>query len=100
LVEVTIEERLNNAVRNMAFVKYVGSEAAVDIRKKCGYESFWWGYLPHSDGNRPGRGANRIMRIDGWTLTRLPGIDRRPLGVILKTRYGARIPKFMRPKIG
>jgi peptidoglycan/xylan/chitin deacetylase (PgdA/CDA1 family) len=96
--KATIKERLGKTARHMAFVKYVGTEEAVEIGKKCGYESFWWGYLPHHDGNRPGRSANRIIRVDGWYLQRLPGIDRRPLGAILKARYGARIPRFMSPQ--
>jgi peptidoglycan/xylan/chitin deacetylase (PgdA/CDA1 family) len=98
--KVIIEERLGKTVRHMAFVKYVGSKEAVEIGKTCGFESFWWGYLPYHDGNRPGRGANRIIRVDGWYLQRLPGIVRRPLSVILKARYGARIPRFMRRRSG
>ena len=87
----TIEDRLGNTIRHLAFVKYVGSKEAVEIGRECGYESFWWGYLPRHEGNRLGQGANRIIRVDGWYLRRLPGLGRRPLGEILKEKYGARV---------
>ena len=91
----TIEDRLGKTIRHLAFVKYVGSEKAIEIGKKCGYQSFWWGYLPRHDGNRLGQGANQITRVDGWYLRRLPGNYRRPLGEILREKYGARLPRSL-----
>ena len=91
-----IEDRLGKTISHMAFVKYVGSNEAVEIGKKCGFQSFWWGYLPRHDGNRPGQGANRITRVDQWYLRRLPGNGRLPLRIILRKRYGARLPRVFR----
>jgi peptidoglycan/xylan/chitin deacetylase (PgdA/CDA1 family) len=96
----TIEKRLGKIVRHMAFVKYVGSEEAVDIGKECGFDSFWWGYLPHHEGNRLGHGADRIIRVDEWYLRRLPGVGRRALSEIMKERYGTRLRHLFGSKGG
>jgi peptidoglycan/xylan/chitin deacetylase (PgdA/CDA1 family) len=91
----TIEDRLSKTIRHLAFVKYVGSDEAIEIGKKCGYQSFFWGYLPRHDGNRPGQGTDRITRVDGWYLRRLPGTGRRPLGEIFRERFGSRLARSM-----
>ena len=91
-----LEERIGKSVRHLCFVKYIGSDEAIAIGKECGYHSFWWGYLPRHSGNRPGRGTDRITRIDGWYLRRLPGNGRRPLGQIMRERYFGRLSKIVR----
>ena len=93
--KMTIEDRLSKTIRHLAFVKYVGSNEAIEIGKKCGYQSFFWGYLPRHDGNRPGQGTDRITRVDGWYLRRLPGTGRRPLGEIFRERFGSRFRRSM-----
>lgn len=88
LSKSTIEQNLNKQVRHLCFVKYQGSERAVEIGRECGFDSFWWGYLPSHSGNQPGQCPSRIARVEACFLRRLPGTGRIKLGDILKERYG------------
>lgn len=88
-----IEEKLQKAVRHLCFVKYQGSAEAVQLGRECGFESFWWGYLPNHSGNHPGQSPNRIARIDAEYLRRLPGQGRISLRRILRSRYGSTLQR-------
>lgn len=83
-----LEERLGADVRHLAFPRYDGTDEAVRAGRTVGYEGFWWGVLPGRPTNRPGDGPDRIVRISGEFLRRLPGPERRPLAEILRARYG------------
>lgn len=89
-----IEHNIGKSVNHLAFVKYNGSEEAIRIGRECGYESFWWGYLPGHAGNRAGQSPNRVTRIDAIYLRRLPGQSRKPLRRILGERYGASVARM------
>ena len=96
LAKETIESKIGNQVEHLAFVKYQGSDDAIEMGLRCGYKSFWWGYLPHHSGNCPGQDTGRITRIDAIYLLRLPGSGRRKLANILAERYGSRLARICR----
>ncbi|GAB6059903.1 polysaccharide deacetylase family protein [Desulfonatronum parangueonense] len=83
-----LEKRLGGEIRHLAFPRYDGTDEAVRIGHALGYEGFWWGVLPGRPTNRPGDAPERIVRISGEFLRRLPGTERRPLAEILRARYG------------
>jgi peptidoglycan/xylan/chitin deacetylase (PgdA/CDA1 family) len=88
LSRTTIEDKLDKRVRHLCFVKYQGSAEAVEIGQKCGFESFWWGYLGRHSGNHPGQSPTRITRVEACYLRRLPGVGRIKLSEIFQERYG------------
>ncbi|WP_031387037.1 polysaccharide deacetylase family protein [Desulfonatronum thiodismutans] len=83
-----LSQRLEVDVKHLAFPRYDGTDEAVRIGQALGYEGFWWGVLPERPTNRPGDSSDRIVRISGEFLRRLPGEGRRPLAEILRARYG------------
>lgn len=88
LARETLEQKLGKPVRHLAFPRYYGTDEAIRIGREVGYSSFWWGVLPDRPTNRPGDSPDRIVRISGEFLRRLPGSSRIPLLSILKARYG------------
>lgn len=90
-----IETRLDKHVRHLAFPRYNGSAAAIEVGRSLGYEAFWWGVLPHRPLNRPGDPATHIVRLSGEFVRRLPGPDRRPLTAILAERYGSSLRRVL-----
>lgn len=89
-----LEQRLGKTAVHLAFPQYYGTDAAIGEARRAGYRAFWWGVLPGRPMNRPGDPADRIVRISGEFVRRLPGDNRVGLGNILRTRYGRR-PKAM-----
>ena len=100
LARSTIESKIGKKVHHLAFVKFEGSDDAIEIGLDCGYRSFWWGYLPNHDGNCPGQSTSRIARLDAIYLRRLPGNGRRSLTNILTERFGSRLSQSWRRIFG
>jgi len=86
----TLEQRLNKTAVHMAFPQYDGNDRAIGTGRDAGYRGFWWGVLPGRPMNRPGDPAERIVRISGEFVRRLPGEGRVGLGKLAKARYGSR----------
>lgn len=86
-----LDQRLDKSSRHMAFPQYYGNKKAVHSARKIGYRGFWWGVLPGRPINRPGDSADRIVRVSGEFLRRLPGEGRIKLAYILGHRYGGRL---------
>ncbi|GAB4192473.1 MAG: hypothetical protein Kow00105_06550 [Phycisphaeraceae bacterium] len=82
-----LETRLNKPVRHLAFPQYDGTDQAIPIGRQVGYVGFWWGVLPHRPMNTPGDSAERIVRISGEFVRRLPGNGRVALTDIVRARY-------------
>ncbi len=89
-----LEEKLGKPVRHLAFPRYDGTDAAIRVARTLGYESFWWGVLPGRPTNCPGDSPDRIVRISGEFLRRLPGSERAPLSSILRARYGRSLRRW------
>lgn len=87
LAQKTLERRLAKTIHHLAFPKFNGTDAALNIGKAIGYQAFWWGILPHRRDNRPGDNTSYVVRISGEFLRRLPGEGRESLTNILGTRY-------------
>jgi peptidoglycan/xylan/chitin deacetylase (PgdA/CDA1 family) len=87
LSKTVLEQRLGTIIRHLAFPRYDGTEEAIRIGKKLGYEGFWCGVLPGRQTNRPGDSPDRIARISGEFLRRLPGRGRASLRNVLTNRY-------------
>jgi len=84
-----LEERLRKSVRHLAFPKFKGTAAAMNVGEECGFRAFWWGYLPGHQGNRPGRSPRYVARIDAIYLRRLPGHGRISARLALEKRLSA-----------
>lgn len=95
LARETLEQKLGTSVRHLAFPKYYGTDEAIRIGRKVGYSSFWWGVLPGRPTNHPGDSPDRIVRISGEFLRRLPGERRIPLMNILMARYGRSLRRWV-----
>lgn len=87
LAKISIEQRLGKKIQHLAFPRYMGTKEAIRIGKKLGYKGFWWGLLPEKGINRPGDTPERIARISGEFLRRLPGNGRIQLSNVLRARY-------------
>ncbi len=86
-----LDRRLGKISLHLAFPQYSGTESAIQTAKKLGYRGFWWGVLPGRPINSPGDRADRIVRISGEFVRRLPGEGRVKLADILKHRYDGRL---------
>jgi peptidoglycan/xylan/chitin deacetylase (PgdA/CDA1 family) len=110
-----LERRLNKTVRHLAFPQYNGTDQAIQTARDIGYHGFWWGVLPgrplnrpaapgtpdstdslspHGPNGAPGAPADRIVRVSGEFVRRLPGHGRVSLGRLLRSRY---ISRYTRP---
>ncbi len=85
-----IEHRLGKSVRHLAWPRYDTTPEADRFARACGYEGLWRGALPRRRANRPGDPADRMVRISGEFLRRLPGKGRVSLGDILRGRIARR----------
>jgi peptidoglycan/xylan/chitin deacetylase (PgdA/CDA1 family) len=83
-----LEQKLNKAIRHLAFPKFNGTEKALRIGHALGYRAFWWGVLPHRPDNRPGQSPSHVVRLNCQFLRRLPGDERKSLIKILRKKYG------------
>ncbi len=86
----TLEDRLGHRVVHLAFPRYTGTDEAIRIGRELGYEGFWWGTLPGRRANRQGDPPDRIVRISGEFVRRLPGTGRGSLREILRARWRRR----------
>lgn len=92
----TIEQRLEKRVEHLAFPNYRATAEAVAVAIEVGYRGLWWGTCPRRPWNVPGDSADRIVRISGEFLRRLPGAGRRSLRSILRDRYAASVFRWLR----
>lgn len=91
-----IEENLpGHRVRHFCYPWWSGSDRAVDLSKKAGYDTNFWGILPGRRTNRPGDDPYHIVRLLDDYLFRLPGDGRRSLVSILAERFRTHGPRFM-----
>lgn len=97
LSKQTLEDKLGKPVRHLAFPRYDGTDAAIGVAKTLGFKTFWWGVLPGRPTNRPGDSPDRIARISGEFLRRLPGTRRVSLMNILGARYGRSLRRLAGP---
>lgn len=103
LAKEILETRLDCEVRHLAFPMYDGTEEALRIGRKIGYQSFWWGVLPGRPTNSPGEAVgfpgtdptDHIVRISAEFLRRLPGDGRIALRGILGARYGRTFQRWI-----
>jgi len=86
-----LDQRLNKNCQHMAFPQYHGTDAAVQTARQIGYQGFWWGVLPNRPMNQVGDPPERIVRISGEFVRRLPGENRVGLTSLIKARYGGRL---------
>jgi peptidoglycan/xylan/chitin deacetylase (PgdA/CDA1 family) len=89
-----LEKQLDKTAVHLAFPQYYGTDDAIREARQAGYRGFWWGVLPGRPMNKPGDPADRIVRVSGEFVRRLPGENRLSLGILLKARYGRR-PRVM-----
>lgn len=94
LAKTTLEQRLGAPVKHLAFPRYNGTNEAIAIGHELGYRGFWWGVLPGRPTNRPGDSPDRIVRISGEFLRRMPGQGRVALWDILKARYSKNFQRW------
>lgn len=85
-----IERRLGRQVRHIALPMYRGSAAGVRAARKAGYVAIHWGLRAGRGLNASGSSAERISRVSGDFVRRLPGIGRRSLWDILCARWESR----------
>jgi len=85
-----LERRLDKTAGHLAFPQYNGTDEAIRLARELGYRGFWWGVLPGRPINRPGDSPDRIVRVSGEFVRRLPGLKRVPLGELMQQRYGKR----------
>ncbi len=93
LAKRTIEEKRGKPVLHLAFPKVLGTTAALDLGVECGYQAFWWGYLPGHRSDRVGQSPHYVSRTDGIYLRRLPGEGRLSGVAVLKKRLSAVVPR-------
>jgi peptidoglycan/xylan/chitin deacetylase (PgdA/CDA1 family) len=84
-----IEEKLpGHRVRHFCYPWWNGCERAVELSKKVGFETNFWGRLPRRAINRPGDDPFHIVRLRDYYIYRLPGDGRRSLFSLLTDRSG------------
>jgi peptidoglycan/xylan/chitin deacetylase (PgdA/CDA1 family) len=89
--KLIIERKLpGKTVSHFCYPWWEGSDLAIEISKKAGYLTNFWGILPGRRTNRCGDDPYRIVRIlSDEYLFRLPGIGRKSLLKIMEERFSA-----------
>jgi len=83
-----IERQLpDKQVRHLCYPWFMGSRLSVEMSKKAGYVTNFWGSLPKRKTNRPREDPYYITRIKDDYILRLPGKRRKSLASILKQRF-------------
>ncbi len=89
-----LDQRLGKNSRHLAFPQYYGTDAAIQVARELGFQAFYWGVLPGQASNLPKASqaaTDRIVRLSGEFVRRLPGQGRVKLSHILSRRYGKRL---------
>ena len=94
-----MQRRLGKGIEHLAFPNYRATSAGMVTAKRVGYRGLWLGTLPGRPWNIPGDSAQKIVRLSGEFLRRLPGRGRRSLGVILRERYAASLERMLRQRL-
>ncbi|MCK8516804.1 polysaccharide deacetylase family protein [Methylonatrum kenyense] len=91
-----IEQELQGKrVRHLCFPRFNGDERSMDAARRLGYEGLWWGTLPGIPENKANGDPQRIVRVSGEFVRRLPGRGRLPLRRILGARYKANLERWL-----
>lgn len=95
-----IEEKLpGHRVRHFCYPWWSGSDQAMELSKKIGYATNFWGILPGRRTNSPGDDPYHIVRLLDDYIFRLPGDGRRSLVSVLSERFRAHGTKFVQQAI-
>ena len=81
-----IETKLNKTVNHICYPWYRGTNLSVEISKKVGYRSNFWGIINNSTTNRIGDNPFYIKRINENYIFSLPGKNRKSLFKIQKDK--------------
>ncbi len=90
-----IEENIpGKKVEHFCFPWFIGSNVAVEMAQKAGFQALYWGILNVRRTNRPGDDPLRVMRVEDRYLERLPGDGRKSLREILAGKINTNLPLF------
>ena len=82
-----IETKLNKIVNHLCYPWYGGSDLSIQISKKIGYKSNFWGMLEGGAINSVGDNPFYLKRLDENYIFSLPGVDRKSLFKIQKEKF-------------
>ncbi len=88
-----IEKKLNKTVSHLCYPWYRGNDLSVEISKKVGYKSNFWGIINNSTTNRIGDNPYYIKRINENYIYTLPGRNRKSLFEIQRDKIVTLIRK-------
>lgn len=87
-----IEDKLTDKqVRHLCYPWFMGSVLAVELSKKAGYLTNFWGTLKNKNTNRPQDDPFKIVRLKDDYIFRLPGKGRRSFKRIIKEIFGLNV---------
>lgn len=89
-----LSRKLNKSVRHLCYPWGMGSEEAVSLSKKAGYESNFWVTLDRRNSSTPGDSPYYIPRLKDDYLFRLPGRGRHSLWKIFQAKFNRRRQKL------
>jgi hypothetical protein len=87
-----IEEKLpGKSVTHLCYPWYDGADFAVQLSKKAGFRTNYFGTIRGRPSNRPVNDPYKIVRLEGFLLQRLPGIGRKKMRELLIRSYKSEI---------
>ncbi|RKY92690.1 polysaccharide deacetylase [candidate division KSB1 bacterium] len=95
--KILIEKKLpGKTVNHLCYPWFIGSGLAVEMSKKAGYLSNFWGIMFGRRSTRLEHNPYRIIRLEDKYLLRLPGTGRRSLREILGEKFLENYPKLVK----
>ncbi|MGL5082089.1 MAG: polysaccharide deacetylase family protein [Microcoleaceae cyanobacterium] len=85
-----LSSRLNKPIQHLCYPWGVGSQKAIELSQKVGYQSNFWVSLDHRNTNRSGDSPFHIPRLKDDYLFRLPGEGRQSLLQIFQSKLRRR----------
>ena len=83
-----IERRLpGKQVRHVCYPWFMGCQLSVEMSKKAGYVTNFWGSLQERKTNRPGDDPFHVCRLEDGYIFRLPGIGRKSLKKLISQKF-------------